>query len=417
MVRRARGADARAMGRLHASALPTAFLPTLGEGFLTQLYRELATDPSAVALVAVRDGLVTGFAAGVRSVDAFYRRFALRRGAVAALEAAPRLRDPGVRASLRETARYPTTSSELPAAELLAIGVDDRARGTGVGRALAEGVLRGLGRRGADVVQGGRRRRQRRREPLLRRPRVQASLHHRRPRGHRQLRLGGRVPFLIAAAVSLVGTAALIRVAPRIGLVDRPGTLKLHERPMPYAGAALAVGALAGGLGGVASRLSMVGRTRGVDRARGRTLGRPSPAVAVGATAGASGRGRVPGRRGAHAGTTRSVGAAGARSRDGRLLQRGEHDGRPGRARAGPRGDRRPWAGRRCCRAPVPPRRSASPWRARVSGSWSGTDLPLARSSATEVPTRWAFCSSPPRRRPLPTGRRYWASSSAWPCS
>ena len=66
VVRRARGADARAMGRLHASAMPTAFLPTLGEGFLTQLYRELATDPSAVALVAVRDGLVTGFAAGVR---------------------------------------------------------------------------------------------------------------------------------------------------------------------------------------------------------------------------------------------------------------------------------------------------------------------------------------------------------------
>lgn len=61
------------------------------------------------------------------------------------------------------------------------------------------------------------------------------------------------MPFLIAAAVSLVGTAALIRVAPRIGLVDRPGTLKLHERPMPYAGAALAVGALAGGLGGVAA--------------------------------------------------------------------------------------------------------------------------------------------------------------------
>ena len=46
--------------------MPTAFLPTLGDGFLTQLYREMATDPSAVALVAVRDGLVTGFAAGVR---------------------------------------------------------------------------------------------------------------------------------------------------------------------------------------------------------------------------------------------------------------------------------------------------------------------------------------------------------------
>ena len=56
------------------------------------------------------------------------------------------------------------------------------------------------------------------------------------------------MPFVIAAAVSLVGTAALIRVAPRIGLVDRPGELKVHLKAVPYGGAALAVGALAGAL-------------------------------------------------------------------------------------------------------------------------------------------------------------------------
>jgi glycosyltransferase involved in cell wall biosynthesis/ribosomal protein S18 acetylase RimI-like enzyme len=151
VVRPARTGDAIAMGRIHTAALPTAFLPTLGEGFLTQLYRELVTDPSAIALVAVRDGLVTGFAAGVRSVDAFYRRFAVRRGALAALEAAPRLRDARVRARLRETAHYPATTEDLPSAELLAIGVDERARGDGVGRALAQGVLRGLARRGVDT--------------------------------------------------------------------------------------------------------------------------------------------------------------------------------------------------------------------------------------------------------------------------
>ena len=42
---------------------------------------------------------------------------------------------------------------------------------------------------------------------------------------------------------------------------------------MPYAGAALAVGALAGGLGRCGSRLSMVGRALGVDRARGADSG------------------------------------------------------------------------------------------------------------------------------------------------
>ena len=149
VIRPARSADARAMGRLHATAMPTAFLPTLGEGFLTQLYRGLISDHSAVALVAVRDGLVTGFSAGVRSVDSFYKRFAVRRGALAALAAGPRLGDRTVRRRVRETAQYPSTVEPLPDAELLAIGVDESVRGTGVGRALAEGVLRGLDRRGA----------------------------------------------------------------------------------------------------------------------------------------------------------------------------------------------------------------------------------------------------------------------------
>jgi UDP-GlcNAc:undecaprenyl-phosphate/decaprenyl-phosphate GlcNAc-1-phosphate transferase len=54
------------------------------------------------------------------------------------------------------------------------------------------------------------------------------------------------LPFLIAAVVSCIGTAALIGVAPRLGLVDRPGVLKVHTRPIAYAGAAVAIGAICG---------------------------------------------------------------------------------------------------------------------------------------------------------------------------
>jgi UDP-GlcNAc:undecaprenyl-phosphate/decaprenyl-phosphate GlcNAc-1-phosphate transferase len=54
------------------------------------------------------------------------------------------------------------------------------------------------------------------------------------------------LPFLIAAVVACIGTAALIGIAPRLGLVDRPGALKLHVRPTAYAGAAVAIGALCG---------------------------------------------------------------------------------------------------------------------------------------------------------------------------
>jgi UDP-GlcNAc:undecaprenyl-phosphate GlcNAc-1-phosphate transferase len=54
------------------------------------------------------------------------------------------------------------------------------------------------------------------------------------------------VPFLIALAVSVVGTAALVHAGPRLGLVDHPGDLKVHGRPVPLAGVALAAGVVAG---------------------------------------------------------------------------------------------------------------------------------------------------------------------------
>jgi glycosyltransferase involved in cell wall biosynthesis len=71
VVRPARTSDAAAMARLHADELPDAFLPTLGRRFLTVLYRALAADPQAVALVAESVDGVVGFAAGVVSVGGF----------------------------------------------------------------------------------------------------------------------------------------------------------------------------------------------------------------------------------------------------------------------------------------------------------------------------------------------------------
>lgn len=46
---------------------------------------------------------------------------------------------------------------------------------------------------------------------------------------------------MIAALASLVLTPLVITVAPRLGLVDRPGPLKVHQRSVPLAGAAVAV--------------------------------------------------------------------------------------------------------------------------------------------------------------------------------
>jgi GNAT superfamily N-acetyltransferase len=112
----------------------------------------MAEDPEAVALVAEDGRGVVGFATGVPSVGAFYRRFGLRHGLPAALAAAPSLVRPGVLARVLETARYPAAASSLPPSELLSIAVDPRCRQAGVGRALAEAVVEGLARRGAREV-------------------------------------------------------------------------------------------------------------------------------------------------------------------------------------------------------------------------------------------------------------------------
>jgi glycosyltransferase involved in cell wall biosynthesis/ribosomal protein S18 acetylase RimI-like enzyme len=156
VVRPATTADAAAMARLHADGMPDAFLPTLGPRFLARLYRAVATDPEAVALVAEGVDGVVGFAAGVASVGGFYRRFARGHGPAAALAAAPHLVRPSVARRFLETVRYPSNGSpgngRLPDAELLSIAVAPGHRAGGTGRALADGVLAGLAGRGVDDI-------------------------------------------------------------------------------------------------------------------------------------------------------------------------------------------------------------------------------------------------------------------------
>lgn len=151
-VRPADRRDAAAMARLHRDGLPDAFLPQLGDRFLQRVYRALIADPTAVSLIAEDGSGVVGFAAGAASIERFYRRFRRRHGVPAAALAAPRLVRRDVRRRLRETARYPNQTADLPEAELLAIAVDPAHSSRGVGAVLARYLLDGLSRRGAEDV-------------------------------------------------------------------------------------------------------------------------------------------------------------------------------------------------------------------------------------------------------------------------
>jgi glycosyltransferase involved in cell wall biosynthesis/ribosomal protein S18 acetylase RimI-like enzyme len=152
-LRPARPGDADALSRLHREAMPTAFLPTLGDRFLRHLYRALATDEAAITIVAEdREGIV-GFATGVSSVRSFYRRFLVRHGLPAAASALPALRRPGVVHQMRETLAYPNgAGTHLPAPEILSIAVAPEARSRGVGRALVDRVVRGLSDGGVEEL-------------------------------------------------------------------------------------------------------------------------------------------------------------------------------------------------------------------------------------------------------------------------
>lgn len=158
-IRRARRAEAPMLARFHMmvyrTALPNAFLPNLGEGFMRLLYRAFTTDPNAVTLVAERDGRIIGFATGMSSVPAFYRRFVRRYGVRACMSIAPRLLRPGVLRRILETARYPErTVRGLPQAEYTTLAVAPGVRSRGLGVRLSKGIVSGLAELGAQAVRG-----------------------------------------------------------------------------------------------------------------------------------------------------------------------------------------------------------------------------------------------------------------------
>ncbi|MEY2423146.1 MAG: hypothetical protein QOI95_3213 [Acidimicrobiaceae bacterium] len=147
MIRAGTARDARRAAELHASAISEGFLPRLGPRFLARLYRTVVNDERSFLLVAEDEGRIVGMIAGTEDVHALYRRFLRGEGIIAAVVAAPNV----VRnlRSVLETLRYGGSSTtELPPAELLAVAVDEAARGKGAGRALVDALTSEFARRG-----------------------------------------------------------------------------------------------------------------------------------------------------------------------------------------------------------------------------------------------------------------------------
>ena len=138
-IRAARPSDLPAIAALHAARIDEGFLTSLGTPFLRRLYARVLHSDDAFIVVDDLDGMTTGFAAGVANLGGLYRRFIVRDGLRAGLQAAPRLLKNLPR--VVETLRYPAITGGLPEAEVLAVAVAADRSGHGVGRSLVRGAI------------------------------------------------------------------------------------------------------------------------------------------------------------------------------------------------------------------------------------------------------------------------------------
>ena len=139
----------REAGRLHMEGIPTGFLSSLGLGFLTQLYKAIASCPGGFGYVWSEGGRTLGFVACAERVGRLYKEALKRRGPLMALPLARYMIRPAVLRRMWQTWRYPSQVGEaLPPAEVLSIAVSPEARGRGVGRALMSAAVREFARRG-----------------------------------------------------------------------------------------------------------------------------------------------------------------------------------------------------------------------------------------------------------------------------
>lgn len=147
-------ADRRAYDQaadLHIASIHHGLLPDLGRRFLSRLYVEIDRTPRAGVWVATRSDRVVGFLAGCADTSACYRSVLARAGLPLAWLAGSAVLAPSVLGRLPTLVSYPFKSvggrseaEDEPAAELLAIAVDEAARGHGLGSSMIASFERAL---------------------------------------------------------------------------------------------------------------------------------------------------------------------------------------------------------------------------------------------------------------------------------
>lgn len=127
----------RQVAALHAANIDQGFLATLGQPFLSLMYRAIDEAPDSVLIFDDAGGKVRGFVSGSAGMGSIYRRM-MCRPVLLALALLPSLVQPSRLMRIIEILRYGGGEgpAELPPAELLSIAVDPAWRGRGVAESL-----------------------------------------------------------------------------------------------------------------------------------------------------------------------------------------------------------------------------------------------------------------------------------------
>lgn len=143
-VRPLRVDDAEAVAAFHIAAIHTGFISSLGQRFVTALYKAIVLNDLSFGLVAQADGRMVGFVTFTHDIRRLYRSIVFKNGPRLATILAGALLDPPRLKKIAQTLLYPgrTHPGRLPRAELLSLAVDQRVRGRGVATRLVDEGLR-----------------------------------------------------------------------------------------------------------------------------------------------------------------------------------------------------------------------------------------------------------------------------------
>lgn len=143
-IRNAHFSDCREIAKIHKKCLDKSFLATLGEKFLTLLYKSLIECENGILIVAEDNGKIIGFVSATANTGDFYRYFLKKKFIKASFLLLPKAINLNTLRKIFETLKYSKKKEinvSLPEAELLSIAVKEDYQRKGIAKQLFEALV------------------------------------------------------------------------------------------------------------------------------------------------------------------------------------------------------------------------------------------------------------------------------------